>query len=554
MNSIVYPAPLLQESADTGDSLDEEADQGMEILRGTTDFSGIRDYQAGDSPRHIHWGAYAKTGKVQTKTFVDYASHDLWLDWDALAISGTETKLSHLCAKVLQYYQEQQVYGLKIPGKLIQPASGEAHRNTCLTALALYGENDVIPTNDDGLRVMHGHSAQPGKITKAIVGLLGLGALAASGITFVSLDMMASLLMLGFAYKALEVIQKRDGIVPFWTVPHPGGHAKTGISDSMTPGDIAELSQSDALAFSVKFNGQRPKQNELYWRGLVLQHFDGKTWTQSDINDPAALANNNERYSEKEVLKSLDKQGEGIEYEVIYEKSGQPWLFALTPVLDLEGGAFYGADFRIIAFRDINEPKLLKLTSYPKSIRELELNEYNRELALQLPENDHQPLGGENSIDDFLIESKKGFCAHYAGSFVFMMRAAGIPARVVTGYQGGEWNEEGQFLAVHQFDAHAWTEVWLEGQGWVRKRDNEAIEHQLYRKFCEVLAKKGVTREISQTPEMYRQLAMKQLPTLAGEINSFTQAYSSICYDPSTQDNQQSYIETMQSLLKKLNR
>ncbi|KAG1663467.1 Protein-glutamine gamma-glutamyltransferase [Nymphon striatum] len=159
------------------------------------------------------------------------------------------------------------------------------------------------------------------------------------------------------------------------------------------------------------------------------------------------------------------------------------------------------------------------------------------------------------------------------------MRAAGIPARVVTGYQGGEWNEEGQFLAVHQFDAHAWTEVWLEGQGWVRfdptsmvapsrieknletamesegkKRDNEAIEHQLYRKFCEVLAKKGVTREISQTPEMYRQLAMKQLPTLAGEINSFTQAYSSICYDPSTQDNQQSYIETMQSLLKKLNR
>lgn len=141
MNSIVYPSPLLQKSADTGDSLDEEADQGMEILRGTTDFSGIRDYQPGDSPRHIHWGAYAKTGKVQTKTFVDYGSHDLWLDWDALAISGTEVKLSHLCAKVLQYYEEQQVYGLKIPGRIIQPAAGEAHKNTCLTALALYGES-----------------------------------------------------------------------------------------------------------------------------------------------------------------------------------------------------------------------------------------------------------------------------------------------------------------------------------------------------------------------------------------------------------------------------
>ncbi len=140
MNCIVYPAPLLQDSIDAGDSLDEEAEQGMEIPRGTTDFSGIRDYQAGDSPRHIHWGAYAKTGKVQTKTFIDYASHDLWLDWDSLAIQGTEIKLSHLCAKVLQYHQEQQTYGLKIPGRTIQPASGESHRNTCLTALALYGQ------------------------------------------------------------------------------------------------------------------------------------------------------------------------------------------------------------------------------------------------------------------------------------------------------------------------------------------------------------------------------------------------------------------------------
>jgi len=150
MHSIVYPAPLLHDSAEHGDSMDEDAEQGLEIPRGTTDFSGIRDYYPGDSPRHIHWGAYAKTGKVQTKTFVDYASHDLWLDWDALAINGTETRLSHLCAKILQYHQEQQLYGLKIPGRTIQPASGEAHRNTCLTALALYGENT------DSQNIMHG--------------------------------------------------------------------------------------------------------------------------------------------------------------------------------------------------------------------------------------------------------------------------------------------------------------------------------------------------------------------------------------------------------------
>ncbi len=628
------------------------------------------------------------------------------------------------------------------------------------------------------IRVMHGHYAQPGRIVKGIVGLLGVGVLAASGIPFVSLDMTASLLMLGFAYKALEVIQKRDAMVviltgfilvgvlflynqsilitlygivsmavltgaliaiqqsrsyailpnlrlssmmlllclplmllfflfaprfePFWTVPQPGGQAKTGISDSMTPGDIAELSKSDDLAFNVKFFGERPKQNELYWRGLVLQHFDGKTWTQSGASSEGGLANksdnDNNRYSAKEVEDSLVKKGDGLRYEVIYQPSGQPWLFALTPVLDIEGGAFYGADFRIISFRDIHEPKLINLTSYPGSLREVELSEYNRKLALELPDRGNQKsrllaeqliassaskqeyinkvlsryrqdqyfytlrpprLSGDNSIDDFLIDSKKGFCAHYAGSFVFMMRSAGIPARVVTGYQGGEWNEEGQFLAVHQFDAHAWTEVWLEGQGWVRfdptsmvapsrieqnletameaegsflegnllsfskikwldgirkkidsaqyawrrhvlgydsnaqqnflkklfgelsvqkialivgglfggiiliwvlflglarKRNDEAIEHQLYRRFCDLLAKKGVTREVSQTPEMYSQLAVKKLPALAGEIYSFTQAYTSLCYDPSAQDAHQSHIENMKSLLKKLNR
>lgn len=139
MQAIVYPKPVLQEGADTGENSAGESEQGKEIQRGTTDFSGIREYTAGDSPRHIHWGAYAKTGKVHTKTFVDYASRDVWLDWDALAIAGTETKLSHLCAKVLQYHEEQQVFGLKLPGKTIQPASGEAHKNTCLTALALFG-------------------------------------------------------------------------------------------------------------------------------------------------------------------------------------------------------------------------------------------------------------------------------------------------------------------------------------------------------------------------------------------------------------------------------
>ena len=139
MESIVYPEPLLQESLEDGQSKSDEAEKGHEIARGSTDFSGIREYQNGDSPKHIHWGAYAKTGKAYTKTFVDYANQDIWLDWDALSLTGVEIKLSHLSAKVLQYHQEQQTYGLKIPGKTIQSATGEAHKTICLTALALYG-------------------------------------------------------------------------------------------------------------------------------------------------------------------------------------------------------------------------------------------------------------------------------------------------------------------------------------------------------------------------------------------------------------------------------
>ena len=151
MQSIVYPAPILQDDIIKGNAMNDETEQGLEIARGTTDFSGVQKYQAGDSPKHIHWGAYAKTGKVYSKTFVDYASHDLWLEFDKLtAIQGTEIRLSHLCALVLQYHKEQQIFGLKLPSITIQPASGDTHRNSCLIALALFGEIKV-PAKKQGV-------------------------------------------------------------------------------------------------------------------------------------------------------------------------------------------------------------------------------------------------------------------------------------------------------------------------------------------------------------------------------------------------------------------
>lgn len=433
------------------------------------------------------------------------------------------------------------------------------------------------------LRVMQGHLEQPGKVGILAIGVLGILALMLSGIPRVSLDMMASLLMLGFAYKSLEVIQRRDGMVviltgylllgvlflysqsiltalygffamtvltaamialqqsvnhslfknlrlagvmlllclplmitlfvfmprfsPLWAFTLPSQQAKTGISDSMSPGDIASLSQSDELAFRVSFEGKRPTQNALYWRGLVLNHFDGKTWTQFADDAGAESVKMRLRSREYAIKKRLVKKGSGLRYEVIYEKTGQPWLFALAPVVDIKGDAIFGRDFRIMASKDMLEPLRLNLLSYPQALRDPSLSAWQRRTALQLPAQTnprtHQlvqhllakadsnkayiqsvleryrqqdyyytlrpaKLQTSDTIDEFLFTSKRGFCAHYAGSFVFMMRAAGIPARVVTGYQGGEWNEKGNYLAVHQYDAHAWTEVWLEGSGWVR--------------------------------------------------------------------------------------
>ncbi len=294
---------------------------------------------------------------------------------------------------------------------------------------------------------------------------------------------------------------------PLFMLPLPSSQAKTGISDSMTPGDIANLSQSDGLAFRVTFKGDRPPQNQLYWRGLTLNHFDGRRWQQfADDYELRQLQRHFEQHYRWQP-NQLEVRGTAIAYEALYERSGQPWLFTLTPVSEVYGDVLRVGDYRVMARRELQAPTLVKAVSYPDSLRDINLQPMVRQLALQLPpdtdprtrtlarqlradsdsEQDFiqrvlaryrtQPfhytlrpptLGSTDTIDRFLFDSQRGFCAHYAGSFVFMMRAAGIPARVVTGYQGGEWNAAGHYLSVHQFDAHAWAEVWLADSGWLR--------------------------------------------------------------------------------------
>lgn len=143
VRGVVYPAPIEKAFQPSGNASPENVEDGRDIAGGSHDFGGIRDYQQGDGSKRIHWAKYAQTGKLYTKTFVDYASHALWLDWEELPMPGIEVRLSHLCRKVLEFHQEQREYGLRIPGTLIAPGKGEAHKVRCLQALALFGVQDA---------------------------------------------------------------------------------------------------------------------------------------------------------------------------------------------------------------------------------------------------------------------------------------------------------------------------------------------------------------------------------------------------------------------------
>ena len=287
-----------------------------------------------------------------------------------------------------------------------------------------------------------------------------------------------------------------------WSVPG-GGHGSTGLSPDMSPGEISQLSRSDAVAFRVSFTSGMPKANHLYWRGPVLWYTDGTRWTRGnapDINDSLRGQGLN-----------FTPTGDPIAYDVTLEPHDQRWLFAL----DLPAGAprigRITPDFQLLANNRVTERIHYPVISYvnyttgalspDERRRGLQLppgNPRTRALARRWRDRLHndarivqtalryfhdQPfvytmspptLHGDR-MDDFLFNTRRGFCEHYAASFTWLMRAAGIPARVVTGYQGGEINPLGNYLIVRQSDAHAWAEVWLHGEGWVRIDPTAAV-------------------------------------------------------------------------------
>lgn len=295
-------------------------------------------------------------------------------------------------------------------------------------------------------------------------------------------------------------------IAPIWSLDLGGSRAKTGLSDKVSVGDIASLSQSDELAFRAVFSGENPAKHQLYWRALVLDQYDGNSWSRGqfmmDRSPMVGLQGPNRGWHEQ--VKGFSTS---IEYQVMMEATDKPWMFSLDAVTDYGREFGYSADHRVINVGPISQPMAYTLKSAFNYQLDLQLPKWLRDKNLQLPADGDKrtrQLAAEiwsssssvedyvdnaleyistqgyeytlrpgrlldsNKVDEFLFDRKRGFCSHYAGAFVYLMRAAGVPARMVAGYQGGEYNQIGNYWLIHQFDAHAWAEVWIAGQGWKR--------------------------------------------------------------------------------------
>jgi len=286
---------------------------------------------------------------------------------------------------------------------------------------------------------------------------------------------------------------------PLWGMPKDAYSSLSGLSEDMSPGTIGNLALSDAIAFRAEFDGPIPLPRTLYWRGIVLNEFDGVTWRPS----PAAG-----------VGPGFDVQpaAQPTTYRVTLEPHNRRWVFALDLPRAAPRGYLTWRDYQLRSVAPLTTRVRYEAISYLSYRAGLALSGFERTRMLRLPPGNErarelagqltagaanareaavrvlahfreQPfrytltpaLLGQKPVEEFLLRTREGFCEHYAGAFTFLMRAAGVPARVVTGYQGGEVNTVGNYLIVRQSDAHAWSEIWIAGEGWVRVDPTAAV-------------------------------------------------------------------------------
>jgi len=342
---------------------------------------------------------------------------------------------------------------------------------------------------------------------------------------FTSIGLTATLVMLSRHDKELHVYQNfRHAIImvlqaipfmlalfvlfprlpgPLWVMPEDKNQAVSGLSDSMTPGSISNLIRSDAVAFRVKFENKAPGSAKLYWRGPVLSAYDGRTWNIGENKG-------------KNEQGTIEYTGTKTAYTIILEPHNRNWLFALEMPSAIPPKSFINSEFTLSTHKKIHNLYQYSIESYTNYTINPLVSKTAYQQNLQIPDNYNPrtaalaetirqkfsdkkervkyilgqyrqqnfsytltpPLLGSNSIDDFLFNTRSGFCEHYAGSFVYLMRLLDIPARVVLGYQGGEFNNLGDYMIIKQSDAHAWAEIWLSGEGWVRVDPTSAVSPQ----------------------------------------------------------------------------
>lgn len=316
-------------------------------------------------------------------------------------------------------------------------------------------------------------------------------------------------------------------LAPLWGIPSDGMTGRSGLSSSMQVGTIASLALDDSIAMRIQFEGQLPAQAEMYFRGPVLSSFDGKEWRPSTSQFSRRFA----------LPPNLQTLGTPIQYQVTLEQNNRPWIFVLDaasappvvpghevsmsqelqwtstkPVTDIvRYKAQSSTEFRhgplrpVVGLQDYIDlpasfnPRTLQLAFdirrdprfaqadasilVPEVMRRLRTGGYTYTLE--------PGLYGRDTADEFWFDKKEGFCEHIASSFVVLMRALDIPARVVTGYQGGEINPVDKYWTVRQSDAHAWAEVWQPGRGWLRVDPTSAVSPGRIGEFQRLAAPQG---------------------------------------------------------------
>lgn len=288
---------------------------------------------------------------------------------------------------------------------------------------------------------------------------------------------------------------------PFWAVPVDTSSGVSGLSNSMSPGDISSLSLSNKVAFRARFFGATPEPRDRYWRAIVLYRFNGRSWSSSEPTMSRAST-------------QIQPIGDPIRYQVTMEPTRQHWIVALELPFEWDlRKTFMGRMQELERVLPVDQRIAYEVQSYSSYRADVEMTKLARDRFAKLPDGSNPrtaelarkmrsesgstgdfidavlkkfhdesffytlqpPALGRDPVDQFLFESQRGFCEHYASAFAVMMRAVGIPARVVLGYQGGEINQIGEYMIVRQSDAHAWAEVWFAGQGWVRVDPTAAV-------------------------------------------------------------------------------